>query len=556
MTASAAMREQRGPAEEAPRAPRRLGAFTGLSALGLVLAALGEASALGLLALSGWFIASCAVAGVVVGSTFSYLAPSGGVRAFALGRVGASYAQRLVQHRDALARLTSIRLALFVATAGAPPSMLHRFRAGELLERAVADAETESERSIRVTSPIVAFAFLGACSAVAAGAVDVPSGLALGAGCIACVLVAAGLRSLSPDDAEGTRARARGELSGAIEAWAEMAALGAVGQVRRRAARIIDANSDDDDRVLRAGARTDLLLAAITALTLALVVATAATARHSVSSIVFVALLSVGVLEMAGGAGVVLIAARSSRAATLRLRNVREAGDGRGRWEPGLDVRASEDPSAGEEVRVRGYHIPATVFAAESVVDLRVPAGGVCLVCGRSGVGKTTLLRAIAGEWDAPDPSVSVRRDARVVTVAVDDIVFTGTVASNFRLADPAVTDDEIEALLAEFALDRGLIQSSTRTGVGGRLLSGGEARRLELARAVLAKPDILIVDEPTTAMDEGTAAVALAAVRRRLPHATLIFAMHEPAAMPGDAVPPLVVRLGEPNQKQGPNGS
>ena len=80
--------------------------------------------------------------------------------------------------------------------------------------------------------------------------------------------------------------------------------------------------------------------------------------------------------------------------------------------------------------------------------------------------------------------------------------------------------------------LDRSGITGNTKVGVGGRGLSGGEQRRLAIARALAARPDILLIDEPTTGLDNGTANRVLAAVRRRLPRGVLVLAVHEvPAA-------------------------
>ncbi len=78
------------------RAPGRRADF--LAAGGLVLAVVAELSSAGLLGLSGWFISACAVAGAAAFGSFSYVAPSGGVRAFALARVAGNYSKRLVLH--------------------------------------------------------------------------------------------------------------------------------------------------------------------------------------------------------------------------------------------------------------------------------------------------------------------------------------------------------------------------------------------------------------------------------------------------------------------------
>ncbi|MER6961738.1 ATP-binding cassette domain-containing protein [Streptomyces sp. NPDC000618] len=119
------------------------------------------------------------------------------------------------------------------------------------------------------------------------------------------------------------------------------------------------------------------------------------------------------------------------------------------------------------------------------------------VVTGRSGSGKSTLLRALAS-------SLRQAADGRdgtpaVVAVAADDRLFTGTLGSNRRLADAALTDDEIDERLRELRLNDSGLTAGTAVGPGGRQLSGGELRRVYLGRALARHPHVLIVDEPTT---------------------------------------------------------
>jgi ATP-binding cassette, subfamily C, bacterial CydC len=151
------------------------------------------------------------------------------------------------------------------------------------------------------------------------------------------------------------------------------------------------------------------------------------------------------------------------------------------------------------------------------------------VVTGASGSGKTTLVNAIAAALSGatgPEPAV-------VTAVLADDYLFTGTVATNVRLANSMASDDDINDLLATMSLDRSGLGPSSEVGVGGRDLSGGEQRRLHLARALATHPDVLLIDEPTTGLDTSTATHALKAIRHRLPHAVLVLAMHEPPAAP-----------------------
>jgi ATP-binding cassette subfamily C protein CydC len=157
-------------------------------------------------------------------------------------------------------------------------------------------------------------------------------------------------------------------------------------------------------------------------------------------------------------------------------------------------------------------------------IDVEIAAGHTLVVTGESGSGKTTLLNAIAA-------AVRAEGTASVAAVLPDDYVFTGTVADNIRLADPAATDADLKGLLADLLL--GDLEPNTMVGVGGRELSGGEQRRLHIARALATQPDVLLVDEPTTGLDTNTATHVLTAMRRRLPYAVVVLAMHERPADP-----------------------
>jgi ATP-binding cassette subfamily C protein CydC len=190
-------------------------------------------------------------------------------------------------------------------------------------------------------------------------------------------------------------------------------------------------------------------------------------------------------------------------------------------------LKATYDQSG---LTVAGYRLPDTPTRNARQIEFAVAAGRTLMVTGASGSGKTTLLDAIATALR----QAALQPTPRVVTaVLADDYLFTGTVATNVRLAHPAASDDDIRDLLNSMFPDHGGLDPSTMVGVGGRNLSGGEQRRLHIARAVATQPDVLLIDEPTTGLDTGTGNHVLTAIRNRLPHAVLVLAMHEAPADP-----------------------
>jgi ATP-binding cassette subfamily C protein CydC len=195
----------------------------------------------------------------------------------------------------------------------------------------------------------------------------------------------------------------------------------------------------------------------------------------------------------------------------------------------GAAFRAAYDQRA---LNVTGYWLPGTPMRDARQVSFTVAAGETLVITGASGSGKTTLLNAIAAalrqQGDRKPPAV-------VTSVLADDYLFTGTVASNIRLANPAATDDDIKGLLTAMLLHDAGIGPGIRTGTGGRGLSGGEQRRLHIARGLATRPGVLLLDEPTTGLDTRTGRHVLKAIRRRLPQAVLIVTAHEMPEQPDD---------------------
>ena len=173
-------------------------------------------------------------------------------------------------------------------------------------------------------------------------------------------------------------------------------------------------------------------------------------------------------------------------------------------------------------------------------IDLRVGHGEMVALAGPSGAGKSTLLSVLAGELAPRAGTVRLSArgggPARTVLVPQRAWLFTGTVAGNLRLADPDADEERMwsvlrEAHLAEEveAMPGGL---DARVGEEGLTLSGGQAQRLALARALLVDADVLLLDEPTGHIDARSERLVIDTLRRLRGTRTIVVATHSEAVM------------------------
>ncbi|MFC6567832.1 ATP-binding cassette domain-containing protein [Actinoplanes utahensis] len=187
-------------------------------------------------------------------------------------------------------------------------------------------------------------------------------------------------------------------------------------------------------------------------------------------------------------------------------RRSRRAGDGPDEQ----PCRVHGDPGGLAGVRVSGLVAdwgPGRGAVLDGL-DLRLPAGSRTAVVGRSGCGKSTLAAVLAGLLEPR--AGTVRSGGRTVLVGDETgHVFASTVRENLRLAAPTASDDRLLAVLRRVGL--GGLALDTWLGTGGSTISGGQRRRLATARALLAEPDLLILDEPTEGLDEAGATELMA---------------------------------------------
>jgi len=495
-----------------------------LAALCAVLAA---ASAILLLGLSGWFLTGAALAGAggaaAVGA-FNYLLPSAAIRALAIIRTASRYGERLLGHRAALTALAELRARLFAGLAAQDSRTAPDFSGGDASARLIGDIGALEDLLIRrPTRP----------ASLAAAAVAVA--LAALAGWRAALLLGAALAALPLLLTLAGRALTRAPAARLAAATAEL-----------RDAFVEFAAARPEILSCRAGPRVAAVLTHVAgkadAARAALMRAEGALAGLLLC---YGGAVAAGLLALAAGpapraalavlAGLAAVEAMAALGRTaLRHAEVRE---GLARLQDLLHLPPAPPIAAAPAA-------PAPLGLGEAVF---APGARIALL-GPSGSGKTRAIEALAG-LRAPVHALSLAGQplgdcpaaalTRQFALAGQDApLIAGTIADNLRLARPRVTADDMHAALAVAGLDDRVAALpdglDTWLGDGGGSLSGGERKRLALARALLAERPWLLLDEPSEGLDEATEAALVARLRQWLDArgAGLVIASHRPAPL------------------------
>ncbi|MFW6641339.1 thiol reductant ABC exporter subunit CydC [Nocardiopsis algeriensis] len=487
-------------------------------ALGVLLGALATGAGVALLGLAAWMLATAAHHPSVTVLSVAVVA----TRALGVTKGVARYLERLVTHDAAFRILAEVRVRVYRRLAATEP--FGRFRSGDLVSRLVNDTESTLDLLVRGLTPPLVSVVTGGTAVVVLTAVYAPGGPLLAAGLLLAG-VAVPLAAAALGKGPGRRqAKARGELSTALVDTLHGAPdLIAYGAMERQVERVYAA----DDELTRTARRDAALLgtgegatALITGLTVwgSLLLGVLAVEDGALNGVWLAVLVLTTLAAFEIVAPLPAVAARlgSIRAAGARLFGV-------------LDVPPATEPPTreglapqGADLRIRGLRVrygPEEPWALDGV-DLDLAEGETVAVVGPSGAGKSTLASVLLrfrdpdegtvelGGADITDyPADEVR--AAVSGVPQDPHVFASTLRENLRLARPGCSDDELWEALRRVrlageveAMPEGL---DTRVGTHGLGLSGGMVQRLALARALLAAPRVLVLDEPTAHLDPDT---------------------------------------------------
>ncbi|WP_333003523.1 heme ABC transporter ATP-binding protein/permease CydC [Vibrio coralliilyticus] len=515
----------------------------GLS-LGMLLAFLTLFASIGLLTLSGWFLSAAAVAGLTIArETFNYMLPGAFVRGFAMGRTAGRWGERVVSHNATFKLLTDLRIFFFSKLAPLIPGRVSNLRDADLLNRLVADIDAMDHVYLRLVSPMVVgtLGILGLTALICW--FDMELGLTLGAILMALLLIWPVLfyKLGKTNGAELTQNKADLRIATLdwLQGYSELTLFGAEERYRNAILNV-------QERLLKnqyfnahfAGLAQALLMLA-NGWTIVLMLWLAADGVGGnmpdpmVALVVFATMASVELLMPIAGAfqhlGQTLTSARRLNDIILSEPDVQFP-----------EQNTQHDNAYSIEYENVTFRYPDGDSNTLQGISLQIPAKHRIAVVGQTGSGKSTLMQLLNRYWDTQQGDIKIagqsirhwsesqlRQAISVVSQRVD--ILNGTLRDNVLMASPDASDEILSESLTKVGLEKLLDDQGLDTwlGDGGRQLSGGEKRRIGIARALLHNGPILLLDEPTEGLDKQTEQQIMQLFEQHFEDKTVVFITH-----------------------------
>ena len=493
------------------------GRLLGAAAAGAAATGCGTA----LLAVSGFLLARASQHPGILAISAAVVA----VRALSVGRGVSRYLERLASHDVAFRVLAQVRVTIWRRLEALAPGGVSLFRSGDLLARLISDVDATQDLFIRGVTPVLAAALVGGAAVTACLFILVPAAAALAAGLLIAGLVVPLAGAAVARKAARAAAPARGQLAATVtdvlDGAADLHAFGAVDAALASADATDAELTRTDGRAAAASALGAGLMSAVTGLSVwaVLLLGVAATGTGALSRVplAVLTLTALAAFETVTVLPAAAVQLGQARVAATRIVAVVDTPD------PVREPRCPRALPPGpftitlREVTVR--YRPDGPPALDRF-SLELPPGRRVALVGANGAGKSTVAAvltrfcALAGGaalLDGHDLASYAADDVRSVIGGCpqDPHLFNASVRDNLRLARPEATDEELRAAAARARL-LPWIESlpkgwDTPVGSHGAAVSGGERQRLALARAFLADPPLLILDEPTAHLDPPT---------------------------------------------------
>ena len=519
--------------------------------LGLVLMITGLASSIGLLTTSGWFLAATAIAGL--GTLFNFFYPSASVRGLAIGRTLFRYFEKLVTHDATFRILAKLRVQVFEKIIPLSPGVLNRYRNSDLLNRLVSDVDTLDSLYLRLIAPFITAIFVILAMCIGLSFVNAPLALGLGASLLLLVFVIPTvfyqLGKKFGDKLVHSRALYRTQFLEFIQAQAELLLFNAEDKLKDNMAKT-EANwqADQQKEANLSGFSTALSLF-LNGLIIAAMLWFSSQAEFGndeyrmafIALFTFAALASFEILMPLGSAFLHIgqVIASAERVTDIIEQQPLVTFNGKAEFDQNATTLI--------EAKDLSFTYPERQNRALENLNLTIQKGKKIAILGKTGSGKSTLLQLLVRNYDANQGELflagkpiadyaedTLRSQFCFLTQRVH--VFSDTLRQNLQFASAVnISDEKMIEVLNQVGLGKLLEQEQGLDiwlGDGGRPLSGGEQRRLGLARILLNDAPILLLDEPTEGLDRETERQILRLILAHAENKTLIMVTHRLTAI------------------------
>ena len=537
--------------------------------VGLLLSTITLMAGIGLLSLSGWFLSASAVAGLALATAqiFNYFTPGGGVRFLSIIRTASRYGDRLATHQATFKLLTQLRVWTWRKLLPLSASNLQRHRQGDLLNRLVADIDALDHLYLRLLTPMLSAFFMLIAMYFFVAWIDTQLALIL---CSSLFLMWLTLPWLfyslgrKPGVKQLNSKRLyRVQVLEFMQGLAEISLFGATQRFRDRLTQA-EAELLDSQRAMAnvmAFSQAMIILCHGAVVVLILYLASSGIGQYQppgamLAMIAFMALACIEMLLPIAGAFQHL---SSCVAAATRINDLVEQTP-----DITFDEQNSELIKQGD-IKFENIQFSYPDTSSQQIlkgINLTIKAGEKVALLGQTGCGKSTLLSLLTREWQADSGKILIDElpieqysqpalTSGISIVSQRIYLFSGTLRSNLLLAQAdnhqtfanyaqkKSAQDKNDTLLISVlhkvglsALTQGTEPLDVCIGEGGRQLSGGEQRRIGVARALLRDAPILLLDEPTEGLDKRTEREILSLLFEFAQDKSLLMISHRLTAM------------------------
>lgn len=529
--------------------------------IGILLSVITLLANIALLSVAGWFIAAMAAAGIA-GVSINYFTPSGVIRFLAIVRTAGRYAERLVTHNATFLMLAELRHWFYQKLEPLAPAGLHQYRSSDLLSRLQADIEQLDNFYLRIALPVIV------------ALISLPMIYALSAYYyqpVALVLIIALLTTgvaLPFWVAKKTQRSGRlisleqQQLSTAIiDGLQGMRELEIYGASERQKAHVLACSeklSTTQAQLNHVNASAQSISLAITSLCVwccLLLLSSAVVAGHiKGGDLVMLLLLVIGAFEAVLPLPLAFEQLAATLAAAKRLFQLADQRAVRPEPEhPAIIEQLAAEQQLTLSIEQLSFSYPAATEPAISHFSAQIKQGQKVALTGASGSGKSTLVQLLQGFYPCKPGMISLQSAnqkidinqcsgddlrAQIALVSQSCYLFSASIRDNLLLANPQASDQQLrhacEVAGANAFIDQLPQGIDTWLGETGKGLSGGQARRIHIAQALLKDAPILILDEPTEGLDPITEQQVMEAIWQLMDNKTVILITHNPRLLEG----------------------